>query len=162
MKKMVELYTRQKRKRRYRIFHFNFVFFFRILKMNSETSNRINRKCKFLPFSNSLLIICGVNQRPVWKLTFVNLIIVLSLPLCCITNSDIDSSRSTRVTIGIGQRQVRPFNDLVLLVFGRSTVTGGPSIYLVVLISSEFNVNVSPGIIFISYNVLWLYQIVWR
>ena len=26
MKKIVELYTRQKRKRRYRIFHFNFVF----------------------------------------------------------------------------------------------------------------------------------------
>ena len=60
----------------------------------------------------------------------------------------------TQVTIGIGQRRVRLSNDLVLLVFGRSLVTGGPSIYLVVSMSSEFNVNIFSR----HYFYLLLYQ----
>ena len=76
----------------------------------------------FLPFSNSLLIINGVNQRPVSKSMFANLTTVLvfyllSLSMCCTPNSDIDSSRSHPITNGIGQKRVRSFNDLVLLVF---------------------------------------------
>ena len=85
----------------------------------------------FLPFSNSLLIINGVNQRPVSKSMFANLTTVLvfyllSLPMCCTPNSDIDSSRSHPITNGIGQKRVRSFNDLVLLVFKGLFVTGGP------------------------------------
>ena len=57
-----------------------------------------------------------------------------------------------RVTIGIGQKRIRPSNDLVLLVFERPLVTRGPCspMYLVVSKSSEFVVNVSSGIIFSS------------
>ena len=35
--------------------------------------------------------------------------------------------RVTRITIGIGQKRVRSFNDLVLLVFERPLVSGGQS-----------------------------------
>ena len=53
---------------------------------------------------------------------FVNLITVLSST--CF-HYRCAASTVPGVTIGIGQRRVRPFNDLVLLVSGRSLVTGG-------------------------------------
>ena len=107
----------------------------------------------FLPFANSLLIICSVNQRPVSKSKLANLITVLSSTCFhyrCATSLILTSTvpRVTGVTIDIGQKRVRSFNDLVLLkilVFERPSVTGGPD-YLVVSKSSDFNVNVSPGI----------------
>ena len=117
--------------------------------------------------SKRLLIICVVNQRPVSKSMFVNLITVLSSTCFhypCAASLILTSKVPgvTRVTIGIGQRRVRPFNDIVLLVCGRSLVTGVPSIYLLVSMSSEFNVNVSTGIIFTicDIKIVWLYHIV--
>ena len=59
-------------------------------------------------------MIYGVNQRPVSKSIFTNLITVLS-----ITNSDIDSSRSHPNYDWHRPKRIRPFNDLVLLVFER-------------------------------------------
>ena len=55
-----------------------------------------NKKCCCcwrVSFSNTLLIICGVNQRPVRKFNIRSVFCVFSLPLCCITYSDNDSSR---------------------------------------------------------------------
>ena len=49
--------------------------------------------------------------------------------------------------MGIGQKRVGPFNDIVLLVFERPLVTRGPK-YLIASKSSEFNINVSPDIMF--------------
>ena len=49
---------------------------------------------------------------------------MLLQPLCCIANSDIDSSGNTRVTIGIEQKRVRSFNDLVFVVFERPKTLG--------------------------------------
>ena len=116
--------------------------------------------------SNSLLISCGVNQRPVSKSTFVNVITVLSLtcfhyPWAASLFLTSTVPGVTRVTIGIGQKLVRPFNDQGLLVFERPLVTGGPK-YLVVSKSSEFNLSVSPGIIFTFCNnkITRLHQIV--
>ena len=86
----------------------------------------------FLPFSNSLLIICGINQRPVSKSMFAILITILS-PTCfhyrCAASLILASTVPgvTRITIVIGQKRVRPFNALVLLVFERPLVTGGRS-----------------------------------
>ena len=85
-----------------------------------------------MPFSNSLLIICGVNQRPISKSIFAILKAVLS-SMCfhyrCAASLILTSTVPgvTRVTIGIGQKRVRPFGDLVLLAFERPLVTGGTS-----------------------------------
>ena len=64
---------------------------------NMETWNGINAKCVFVIFLQ--LIVCGVYQRPVSKSMIATLITVFVLyvhsqTLCCITNSDTDSSRS--------------------------------------------------------------------
>ena len=85
----------------------------------------------FLPFSNSLLIICGVDQRPVSKSMFANLTTVLystCLHYRCAASLILTSTVPgvTRVTIGIGQKRVRSLKDLVLLVFERPFVTAGP------------------------------------
>ena len=82
---------------------------------------------------------------------------VLSQPLCCFTNA----SGVIRVTIGIGQKRVWPFNDLHFFLFERPLVAGGPK-YLVVSKSTAFNVNVSPVIMFTFCNIkiVWLHQIV--
>ena len=85
----------------------------------------------FLTFSNSLLIINGVNQRPVSKSMVANLTTVL-YSTCfhyrCAISLILTSTVPwvTQLTIGFGQKQVRSFNDLVLLVFERPFVTGSP------------------------------------
>ena len=65
-----------------------------------------------LSFSNSLLIICGVNQMPVSKSMFANLITVLSSTCFhyhCAASLILTSTIPgvTRDTIGIGQKRVR-------------------------------------------------------
>ena len=84
----------------------------------------------FLPFLTVYwLIICGVNQRPISKSMFAILITVLSSTCFHYRSAaslilTLTVPGVTRVAIGIRQKRVRPFNDLVLLVFERPLVTG--------------------------------------
>ena len=66
------------------------------------------------------------------------------------------------MTIGIGQKRVRPFNDIVLLVFERPQSCHWRSKFLVVSKSSEFNLKDSSGIIFsfCYIKIVWLDWIV--
>ena len=76
------------------------------------------------------MIICGVNQRQVPKSMFASLISVLS-SMCyhyrCAASIILTATVPvvTRVTICIGQKQVRLINDFVLLVFKRPLVSVG-------------------------------------
>ena len=85
----------------------------------------IKRKIYFCHFSNSLLFIWCENQMPFSKFNNHFVIFVLSLLLCCIIRSDIDSSRSHPNYDWHRTKWVRASNDLVLLVFERPPVTGG-------------------------------------
>ena len=81
----------------------------------------------FLQFSSSLIIICGVNEMTVSKSPLANLMTVLSSKCFHYRASLILTSTVPvviRVTTGIGQKRVRPFSDLVFLVFKRLLVTG--------------------------------------
>ena len=72
----------------------------------------------FVPFSNSLLIIFGVNQMPVSKLMFTNLITILS-SMCfhyCCAASQILTSTVPGVGLALDKNE-SDHNDLVLLVF---------------------------------------------
>ena len=120
-----------------------------------------------LPFSNSLLIICGINQMPVSKSMFASLITVLSSTCFhyhCAASLILTSTLPgvTRVTIGIGQRRVRPLNDLFLLVFERPLITGGPSTWSfrsrLSLIETSLQALFLPSVT----PVVWLHQIVRR
>ena len=89
----------------------------------------------FLPFSNSALIICDVNQMPVSKSMFWNLITILSS-----TCPQYHCAASLILTLTV-PGVTRVTIDIILMVFERSC-HWGPK-YLVVSKSSEFNVNVS-------------------
>ena len=71
------LYIRRKKKHLYRIFHFsNVVFFQKLIKIRKLQTELIENAV--LQFSNSLLIIYGVNERPISKSVVANVINVLS------------------------------------------------------------------------------------
>ena len=59
--------------------YFFFFFFQKRINIRKLELKQNEHKMLFLPFSNSLLIICGVNLRPVSKSTLAILITVLSL-----------------------------------------------------------------------------------
>ena len=99
----------------------------------------------FLPFFDSLVIICGANQRPVSKSMYASLITVLSSTCFhyrCAASLILTSTVPgvSLVTIGIGQKQVRPINDL--FYWFSSDLLSPWAKYLIVSKSSEFNVNV--------------------
>ena len=86
---------KKKRNAATRFFYFTVVFFFKThLKFG-------NLKRLFLPFSNSLLINSGVNQRPVSKSMSANLITVLCFRYCCAASIILTST--VPVTIGVRQ-----------------------------------------------------------
>ena len=141
-------YTRQKKKFRYQSFCFYVVFLQKRIKIRKLETELIENFI-FLPFSNSLLIICGIKASfkvDVHKFNNRFVFYMLSLPQCSSLILTLRVAEVTPVMIGIRQKWVRQFNDLALL-FSRDLMSLGAQVPGR-LKSSEFNVNVSPGIIF--------------
>ena len=113
-----------------------FTLMLHLLKNETELGNLKQnlQQMLLLLFSNILLIIYGVNKRPVSKSIFANLTTLL-YSMCfhyrCAASLILTSTvqESPELRLSSDKKQERPLN-LVLLVFEQPLVTGGPCTWL--------------------------------